>query len=239
MTKVGILDDEVLICETLSKYLKELGYDVPDYAVSFDEGIELLKNHQPDIMLLDININGPLSGIDFALHIREHYHIPLIFISSYSDKTTIDTAQTAKPNGYLIKPFTKEDLYSSIETAVSSFSSPFIHKDDGSHKYASDAIFIKQNSVYEKVPTNSILYIKSDGVYIEIHTTEKKLLVRETLKKMTEILPGEHFIQVHRSYIINIHHVTALNSEFIITDNHSIPISKSMKDSLMEKLHLL
>ena len=94
MTKVGILDDEVIICETLNKYLLELGYEVPDYAMSYEEAVELVNNHTPDIMLLDINTNGEKNGIDFAKYLRMHHNIPLIFVSSYSDKATLEQAKT-------------------------------------------------------------------------------------------------------------------------------------------------
>lgn len=242
MTRVGILDDEVVICETLSKYLRELGYDVLDYALTYDEAIDLLSNQQPDIMLLDININGPLTGIDFAKHLRENYEIPLIFISSYSDKNTIDTAKTSKPNGYLVKPFTKDDLYAAIEVSVNNFGTQQIesksHKDPGS--VISDAIFIKQDSLFVKVVFTDILFIKSDGVYLEIHTCDdKKFIQRETLKNMLDLLPENKFFQVHRSYIINIDHISALNSEFVVVGKEPVPISKSQKEALMQKLNLL
>jgi len=122
MTKVGILDDEVIICETLNKYLIELGYQVPDYAMNYDEAVKLAINHKPDIMLLDININGKKNGIDFAKYLRENHNIPLIFVSSYSDKTTLEQARNVQPNGYLVKPFTKNDLFAAIEVALSNFS---------------------------------------------------------------------------------------------------------------------
>lgn len=236
MTKVGILDDEILICETLFKYLNELGYEVPDYAITYEEGLELLNRDKPDIMLLDINISGPLSGIDFAHHIRAHHNIPLIFVSSYSDKTTIDSAKTAKPNGYLIKPFSKEDLYSSIETAISNFG---VNSLGNTSSTKDSTLFIKQDSAYIKVQTDDILYVKSDSVYLYIHTSGKKYLFRETLKKMLDNLPHQHFLQVHRSYIINLSKITSVSAEYVTIGEEMIPVSKSYKEELMKKIHLL
>ncbi|MBE2246030.1 MAG: LytTR family transcriptional regulator DNA-binding domain-containing protein [Candidatus Competibacteraceae bacterium] len=239
MTKVGILDDEALICETLQKYLTELGYEVPDYALQYDEAIAMLQNNPPDIFLLDINIGGEKSGIDLGAYIRKHHNMPLIFISSYSDSQTIKSAAVVKPNGYLVKPFTRNEIFAAIETALSNFSStPFLGV-DSSIKVVSNAIFIKQDSLFVKVKFDDILFIKSDGVYIEIHQKDKKYLIRETMKNMLDTLPSTDFIQAHRSYIVNVHHIDAFHSEYVLIKDQTIPVSRSQRDELMQRFNLL
>ncbi|MBL7883260.1 MAG: response regulator [Bacteroidia bacterium] len=243
MVKIGILDDEVIICETISKYLRELGYTVPEYAMNYAEGIELLEQQHPDIMLLDINIGGEKNGVDLALHIREKYNIPLIFISSYSDKSTIESAKKAQPNGYLVKPFSKEDLYVAIEVSLNNFaantSPPKKNELNQQIKLLNDAIFIKQDSLYTKIYFKDILYIKSEGVYAEFYSKEKKYLIRETLKNLIEILPSDSFFLTHRSYIVNINAINAVNSEYVIIENESIPISRAIKDDFLKRLNLI
>lgn len=241
MTKVGILDDEVVICETLSKYLKELGYSVPDYAISYNEAIDLLDTYKPDIMLLDINIGGDKNGIDVAKYIRENNNIPLIFISSYSDKQTIQNASTVKPNGYLVKPFNKNDLLAAIETALSNFSNTNQENTEEQKdvKFMIDALFIKQDSLYVKIYFKDILYIKSEGVYAEIFTKDKKYLIRETLKKLLEILPNDSFFQIHRSHIVNVNFVSAVNSEYVIVDKETIPMSRNSREEFLKRLNLI
>lgn len=242
MTKVGILDDEVIICETLSKYLLELGYEVPDYAMSYDEAVDLVNQHLPDIMLLDINTNGEKNGIDFAKYLREKHNIPLIFVSSYSDKATLEQAKTVLPNGYLVKPFTKNDLFAAIEVALSNFSTKLNSEkntEEKNFKLLTDAIFIKQDSLYIKVYFNDILYIKSEGVYAEIFTKEKKYLIRETLKNLLEILPSDSFFHIHRSYIININFVSAVNTEYVVIEKETIPMSRTSREEFLKRLNLL
>lgn len=242
MIKVGILDDEVVICETLSKYLKELGYLVPDYAINYDEAIYLIENEKPDIMLLDINIGGVQNGIDIASYIRKNKNIPLIFISSYSDKSTLHNASTVKPNGYLVKPFNKNDLFASIEVALSNFSINTTQQESSSNhefKLMTDALFIKQDSLYVKIYFKDILYIKSEGVYAEIFTKQKKYLIRETLKKLLEILPPDSFFQIHRSNIINLNYITAVNTEYVIVENETIPMSKNSREEFLKKINLI
>lgn len=245
MTKVGILDDEVVICETLSKYLKALGYEVPDYAMSYEEGMDLLKNEQPDIMLLDVNIGGEKTGIDLARHIRENYNIPLIFISSYSDSATVQQAKSVQANGYLVKPFTKEDLFTAIEMALANYSASFEKNNTDNEplstdlKLMQDAIFIKKDSLYIKVNYTDIRYIKSEGVYAEIITQNKELLIRETMRHLLDVLPKDIFLQIHRSYIINMQHIDAVNGEYVLIDSKPIPISKTYREEFLSKLNII
>jgi len=243
MIKIGILDDEAIICETITKYLVELGYDVLDYAMNFEEGLALIQNEKPDIMLLDINIGGIKSGIDLAQYIRENYQIPLIFISSYSDSTTLSSAKQVKPNGYLVKPFSKEDLFTSIEIALSNFSSSSnsSNEEDTTKEYKllKDAFFIKQGNLYVKIYFKDIIYVKSEGVYAEIFTLQKKYLIRESLKNLQTILPETDFFQIHRSYIVNVNCIDAVNSEYIVIQKEVLPISRSSREAFLMKLNLM
>lgn len=243
MIKIGILDDEAIICETITKYLVELGYDVLDYAMNFEEGLTLIQNEKPDIMLLDINIGGIKSGIDLAQYIRENYQIPLIFISSYSDSNTLSSAKQVKPNGYLVKPFSKEDLFTSIEIALSNFSST-INANNGDisskdYKLLKDAFFIKQGNLYVKIYFKDIIYVKSDGVYAEIFTSHKKYLIRESLKNLQAILPETDFFQIHRSYIVNVNCIDAVNTEYIVIQKEVLPISRNSREAFLMKLNLM
>lgn len=242
MIKIGIVDDEVIICETLSKYLKELGYAVPEYAINYEEGLKLIKEHNPDIMLLDINLKNGKGGIDIAKHIRQYYNIPLIFISSYSDKQTIEQAKEVKPNGYLLKPFTKNDLFASIEVAISNYGNKTITgtKEQANNlKFFDDAIFIKQDNLFIKIKLAEIQYIKSEGVYAEIITEGRKYLIRETLKSILDSLPEKTFQQSHRSFIVNISFIEAVNQDYVIIKNENIPIGKSHRDNFLKSLHLI
>lgn len=241
MAKIGILDDEVVICETLNKYLLELGYEVPDYAMTYDEGVKLIEDESPDLMLLDINIGGEKTGIDLATIIRKYHDIPLVFVSSYSDQATIESAKTIQPNGYLVKPFSKEDLFVAIEVALSNFMSKQSNTttEERTVKPLSDALFIKQDSLFVKVKFNDIKFIRSEGVYVEIMTDSKKYLIRETMKNILDSLPAELFFQIHRSYIVHLQRIDAVNSEFVIIEKEPLPISRSLKDELMNRLNLL
>ena len=120
-SKVLIVEDELIVAEDLKEILLELGYRVTGIAKDIEEAKDILIKKVTDIVLLDIRLRDGDNGIDLARFIRKNYKLPIIFITSYSDKDTIKQAKQVKPDGYLVKPIEKGDIYSSIEIALSNF----------------------------------------------------------------------------------------------------------------------
>ena len=109
----------MIIAATIEQTLQQLGYEVAKPASSFQLGLEMIEADQPDLLLVDINLGGQKDGIDLALHVREFHDLPLIFLTANSDPSTVNRAKVTKPDAYLVKPFNKEDLFTSIEIAIS------------------------------------------------------------------------------------------------------------------------
>lgn len=116
-----IIEDEALIAQEISHRLKDLGYKVEKIIARSDAAIEYLSFHTPDLVLCDIMIKGSKDGIEVAQIIREKKEIPFVFLTSLSDRSTIERAKQALPYGYIIKPFDEKDLLSSIEIALYKF----------------------------------------------------------------------------------------------------------------------
>lgn len=238
MARIGILDDEVIICETLTRYLKDLGHEPLDYALSFEEALTLVQTHAPDIMLLDINLRGIQSGIDFAHYLRKHHDLPIVFISSYSDKHTIENVKDVQANGFLIKPFTREDLFATIEVAMSNFVQHANPVENTVISPQNDYIFIKQDALFVRINLEDILYCKSDGVYIEIITENGKYLLRETLKNLVKLLPESQFTQIHRSYLVRLDRIDAISYDFVVIKDQPLPLSRALRDAFMARINL-
>ena len=113
--KVLVVEDEMVISMNLISILEDLGYEVLEPAISFDEAVEVLATQKPDIVLLDIQIYGNKNGVDLGHHINATCAIPFIFISSNSDSNTIKEAKETNPSSYLLKPFNQDDIFTSIE----------------------------------------------------------------------------------------------------------------------------
>lgn len=121
--KVLIVEDELLIAKDIHAHLEEYGYHVTGIAFDYEEAIENITNETPDIVLLDINLNGEMDGFRVAEFINKNYDIPFVYITSYGTQEIIAKAKHTRPTGYLVKPFKKADIFSSIEIGLFSHAS--------------------------------------------------------------------------------------------------------------------
>lgn len=230
-----IVEDEMIIANDMRMMLESIGYKVCGIAKSVDKAKTLLIEFKPDLALIDINLGKGMEGIDLAKFVRDQFRIPFIFCTSYSDKRTVDEAKQLHPSAYLVKPFSKDDLFVAIELALVNFSGAKPETDIILH----DSIFIKEGRLFNKVYFAEIMFIEQDRNYVEIHTAQRMHPVRSALKDFAKNLPEKNFFQVHRSFIVNLAHVTAINSDIIRLKDKEIPISKAHRDELLSKVRLL
>lgn len=246
--KILIVEDNVIIADDMQSMLEEIGYEVVDNVIVYEQAVEVLKNNHVDLVLIDIILASDKTGIDLGRHIREKYNIPFIFVTSNSDKATVENAKSVKPDGYLVKPFEQQDLYTSIEIALSNFSysqkggvaaHPLSEEADGltSNSILKDSIFVKKQHLYYRIQFGDIQYIKADNVYLEVNTVDKKFLVRSPLKDYLEKLPKHKFYRAHKSYIVNVDHIDAVNSKDILINDTLIPISKDFKEFIISSMN--
>ncbi len=120
MDKVNILivEDEVLIAEDLKFCLVGLGYHALKPVESGEAALEVIASESVDLILMDILLKGELDGIQTSRLIRENYTIPIIYMTSHSDQTTLEAAKETEPLGYILKPFSENELHGTIELAL-------------------------------------------------------------------------------------------------------------------------
>lgn len=234
--KVLVVEDEVIIADNICDTLEELGYEVLEPAISYTEAMLTIEKEKPDIAILDIMLSGKKTGIDIAKEIRERFHFPFIFLTSNSDPITLNQAKEVMPPAYLIKPFSKEELFTSIEIAISNFSKKELQTEKNTSK---NVIFIKDKGSFLKVKLDDILYLKSSHVYVELFlVNKKKLLVRKSLSSLQADL-NEDFVRVHRSFIVNVNHIREIKSDSIHILQETIPLGKKYKDELLNRVNLI
>ncbi|MES2772886.1 MAG: response regulator transcription factor [Bacteroidota bacterium] len=116
--KILIVEDEPLIAEDIAAILEKNGLSLSAIVYNKTDALHELAHNAPHIALLDINLNGGMEGIDIANAINQSHHFPFLFITSYSDKITLELAKHTQPAGYIVKPFNEAGLYSAIEIAL-------------------------------------------------------------------------------------------------------------------------
>ncbi len=227
--RIAVVEDEIIIADNICLTLEDLGYEVLEPAISYSEALELIQNRRPDLVLLDIQLSGKKDGIDLAIKLKEEFNIPFIFLTSFADPLTLERAKKANPNAYLLKPFNKEELFTSIEVAI-------YNDQEEKKKSRKDVLFVKQKHLFIKLQMEDILFFKSDHVYVEIHTIDgERYVVRGSLNDYEEQL-NQHFVRVHRSYIINKLQIKSFDLKHVNLMEASIPISKNYIENLQKSL---
>jgi CheY-like chemotaxis protein len=113
-----IVEDETLIAEELKERLLGLGFSVIAAVDTADEGIAIASREQPDLVLMDIRLKGGKNGIQAANEIRKHIDVPIVYLTAYSDRLTVDRVRASEHDGFILKPFQKGELQSTIEVAM-------------------------------------------------------------------------------------------------------------------------
>jgi DNA-binding LytR/AlgR family response regulator len=222
-----IVEDEPIIAGFIRKELRALGYHVSGHARSHREALNLLDEVPVDLALIDIALGGKRDGIDVAHAIRERGETPFIFLTSYADPATIERAKPTRPAGYVVKPFTADDLYSSIELALAA---------SGSQRTMNDGIFLPDGYGRVRVDLDQILFFESNRMYLEIHTRERTHVLRSTLSNFLEKLPEDRFVRIHRSFAVQIGHVERWNRTGVWVNGKELPVGRTYQSGLMERL---
>ncbi len=126
--RILIVEDEQIVAEDLKRILEGLGYEVVGKAASGEAAIAQVEKTRPQMVLMDIRLEGKMDGIEVAEYIYTHYDIPVSYLTAYADKTTLERAKATLPFGYILKPFEERHLETTIELAL------FRHKMDGMFK---------------------------------------------------------------------------------------------------------
>jgi PAS domain S-box-containing protein len=116
--RILIVEDEAIVAMDIEARLAAMGYQLAGRAESGRKAMALAEEMRPELILMDIRLKGPMDGIAAALEIRKRFHLPVIFLTAYSEDATLDRAKLAEPYGYILKPFDDRELKSAIEIAL-------------------------------------------------------------------------------------------------------------------------
>jgi DNA-binding LytR/AlgR family response regulator len=241
--KILIVEDEALYAETLDDLVLESGYQSVGIANNAKSALRILKNKKPDLVLMDIGLQGETNGIELAQSIKEYSpEIPIIFITSFQDEKSFDEAKEVNPMAYLTKPIDNIQLRRSIELALAkTHREEHVFDVENQGILAKEYFFFKVNGVVKKVKISEIHSIEIQEKYAVIWTDNSRFVVRKSLKEISGLLNPEVFVQVHRSHLVNTHHIISIfiNDSFIEVADRKIPIGRSFKEPLLDRLQLL
>ncbi|MEY3398248.1 MAG: hypothetical protein RL220_842 [Bacteroidota bacterium] len=243
-----VVEDESIIRKDIEQSLKKLGYTIVGHADSGEKAIELAPTLKPDIILMDIMLKGKLTGIEAAEQIKAKQDIPVIYLTAYADKATLDKAKITEPHGYLLKPFKEADLNTAIEMAVHKHKKEVELKVENellrsltNYKNNAEYLFVKHHSKLNRLSPGDIYYVEALKDYVMIYTQEQKYTIHATMKDVEKKLPAKIFQRVHRSFIVNMDKIESISgSNVIIQDlRRELPVGGNYRDELAERINVL
>ncbi len=116
--RILVIEDEIVVAERIRDTLLELGYNVPAIVASGQEAVSQATALRPDLVLMDIQLQGKMNGVQAAEHVRARLDIPVIYLTAYADADTLKQARVSQPFGYILKPFRPDELHTAIEMAL-------------------------------------------------------------------------------------------------------------------------
>jgi DNA-binding LytR/AlgR family response regulator len=227
-SKAIIVDDEPLARSFLERYCEKNGnLEVAGSFPSATTALEFLKLNEIDILFLDVEMPD-ITGFQMLDQLQ---YMPKIILTTSKTDYAFDAFQYNVAD-YLKKPFT----FNRFQEAVAKV----IDKDIVTKTEAKqDDIYIKSEGKFTRLNYHDILYIESVGDYVKYITNSKHYLTHSTLKAVEEKMNRDHFMKVHRSFIVNLHKIKDIQDYSLVIEGKVIPISKVHKPDVMQRIKVV
>ena len=239
--RILIVEDKAIIADDIALKLEQLGYQVVNIAEDGETALQLAAQHQPDLVLMDIRLPGQLDGIETARTLLKTRKLPIIYLTAHSDQAIVNRAMETSPAAYIVKPFDTRELQIAIDLAVHNFAEqqPTEPEPAPTEYVVQDSIFLKRDHRFEKVAFADIHYIEAHGSYVDICTASRTYTLTMNMAAFGRKFHSPEFMRVHRSYIVNLTKVEALENHKVVIAGKDVPVSKQYRKALMERFWTL
>ncbi len=226
-----IVDDEPMAREILQTHLEKMDFvTVASTCKNAVEAFNVVSTEDVDLVFLDINM-PEISGLSFVKSITKD--IKVIFTTAYREYAV--EGFDLQVVDYLLKPISFERLQQAIQK--------YCHENIDTKETQSieaemknDFVFVRSDRKMVKINFKEILYIESLSDYIKIYLINKMVVTRETISNIEAKLPVVKFLRIHRSYIVSISQIESFTNEFVEVNEKALPISRSYKTAVLQRL---
>ncbi|MFT5167798.1 MAG: DNA-binding LytR/AlgR family response regulator [Saprospiraceae bacterium] len=229
MIKYIIVDDEPLAHELIEEFCNHLPHlQLQENCYNALEAMQFLNTHQTDIMFLDLNM-PKLKGFDF---LRTLTNPPKVIVTTAYKEFALEGFELNVVD-YLLKPFSFERLVSAINKAISitpqNTSTPILGN-------TSTRFFLKGDKKYLQIDTGDILFIEAYGNYTKLFLAAEMIVSHEKISTIENMLPVANFLRVHKSFIVALDKIKAIEGNRIMVRDHQIPIGQTYKREISKLL---
>jgi two-component system, LytTR family, response regulator len=227
-----IVDDNNIARMTM----RQLAGQVNDLEISGEcadaiEAYNFLQNHQVDVLLLDIKMEG-MSGLDLTRNLGNKR--PVIIFTTSLKEYAIEAFELNVAD-YLLKPVTPARFLQAIDKAKE-----LLAANQEEVKVEEDEfIFIRDSNIIRRLKIDDILYVEAMGDYVKLHTPQKFFAIHTTLKSVEARLPTSKFLKVHRSFIVALNKIDTFQEGVLEINGKAIPVADAYRQSLNKKMNVL
>jgi len=243
------VEDELIHAEALKMAIEEAGLELAGECGDADRAFDLVAAARPDLLLVDIALPGINNGITLAERIRRELQIPHIFTTSFSQEEVIRQAVKTNPAAYLRKPVDPANLRAAAEIALKSRENSRTSGETASTvtpgptpaappELPLPPVFTRIGDKLVRIHPEELLMVRADGEnYISLVFEKKEISCRTTLKEFCSQLPPS-FVQVHRSYVINLNHLDAFNEQEQTTTlkGRHAPVGRTFRKAFLDSI---
>ncbi|MEP7169294.1 MAG: LytTR family DNA-binding domain-containing protein [Bacteroidota bacterium] len=224
-----IVDDEPVARDGMAENIVELDYlNLVGTAESALKAARILEKENVDLMFLDIMM-PKLTGVNFLKTLKNP---PLVIFTTANPDYALEGFELDVLD-YLVKPISFERFVKACNKAKEFFE---LQNKSGKDAASEKFIFVKCSNKYEKIIFDDLLYVEAANNYVLLHTKDKRMITYLTFKGIEENLPADQFIKVHKSFIVSLSKIENLDGEEIKIGKHTVPISRNLKDEVMERV---
>lgn len=224
-----IVEDEPMIAQDLAMIVEDAGFGVLGPCDTATKALEIMSSELPQLALLDINIRGEQDGVALAAKIKDF--VPIIFVTSYYDSTTLRRVEHQQPQAFILKPFREEEVVMNIRLALK--------KSSAQARSEEEKMLVRVGDLNVPVVTSDILYAQGEDNYTRIFLrSEEVYLISQTLKTVQEKLPKHQFVRIHKSYLINKTLIDGINSKKVFIQGKPLPLGRAYKQDFLKQIAL-
>lgn len=236
-TKCLIIDDEPLARDLMRSHIEKLdNFEICAECGDAMKALQELHNHKIDLMFMDIQM-PQITGIEF---LRTLKNPPKVIITTAYREYALEGFELDVVD-FLLKPITFERFLKSVNKYYQSVQDdvPALQPIASTNGKTDEAfIYVKENKKVLKVHLNEILYVEGLSEYVQIYTSEKKIITKTSMTHMSEKLPDSGFMRIHKSFIVSLSKIEAFTSTSIEVPGKELPIGRSYKNAVLEVLQL-
>lgn len=227
-----IVDDEPMAREIISSFVGKIhNLELVATCKNVSEAFSVLQKESIQLIFLDINM-PEISGLSLAKSIQHKSQV--IFTTAYREYAIEGFDLQAVD--YLLKPISFDRFLKAVQKYFDLHVSKEIIKQEIVSEAKETFIFVRSDRKMVKVRFKEINYIESLSDYVKIFTDKETIITRETISNIESKLPSNEFLRTHRSYIVSIPKIDSFTNEFLELDKKAIPISRSYKENVLQKL---